>query len=297
MAKVIGAGKGVCTIVLFTINAMLVCIPLLIVCPIKLISPQSLRRFWERKLDHWVIDGWVGTNRLLIRWLSLANVSVTWYDADDLSREQWYMVISNHQSWTDILVLQTTLFDRIPPVKFFTKRQLIWIPFVGIAMWLLGFPYVRRLDRTQVTRAANKGTKSDRQATLEACERFRSHPTAVLNFLEGTRFTPAKHARQAGRYRHLLNPKVGGLSYVMGGLSSHLHKLLDITIVYPDGTPTFWEFLQGNCTAVNVRIDCYDIPADLREVTDDSEQRKLLAPWVRDLWQAKDERIHNGKAD
>lgn len=291
-----GKVKGLLGIILITINTVVVCIPLLIVCPIKLISPKNLRKFWDRKLDHWVIDGWVGTNRLIFRWLGLTEVSITWKGDQEISRQQWYMVISNHQSWTDILVLQTTLFDRIPPIKFFTKRQLIWVPFVGVAMWLLGFPYVRRMSKAQATRSASKGVKSDRQATLDACERFRNHPTTVLNFLEGTRFTPEKHRRQTARFKHLLNPKVGGLSYVMGGLNNHLHKLVDITVLYPEGTPTFWEFMQGLCPRVDLRIDCYDIPADLRNVDDDATQRKLLAPWIDDLWREKDQRIEAAKA-
>ena len=168
-----GKVTGICAIALITVNTVVVCVPLLIICPIKLVSPERLRRFWDRKLDHWVIDGWVGTNRHIIGWLSLTKLSVSWHGDEDLSRNQWYMVISNHQSWTDILVLQTTLFDRIPPVKFFTKRQLIWVPFVGVAMWLLGFPYVRRLDRSRATRQTAKGTKSDREVTLDACRRFR----------------------------------------------------------------------------------------------------------------------------
>ena len=291
-----GQVQAVFGMLLITLNTIVVCIPLLIVCPLKLISPPRLRKFWDRKLDHWVIDAWVGTNRRIVRALRLTKVSTTWNGDQDINRQQWYMVISNHQSWTDILILQTTLYDRIPPIKFFTKRQLIWVPFVGVAMWLLGFPYVRRVNKAEAARHANKGIKSDRQATLEACERFRSHPTTVLNFLEGTRFTAEKHARQSARFNHLLNPKVGGMSYVMGGLNSQLHKIIDITIVYPAGTPTFWEFMQGKCPQVNVHIDCHDIPDYLRNVADDSAQRRLLAPWVDDLWREKDQRIAKAKA-
>jgi len=291
-----GTLKGILAVVLITLNAAVVCTPLLIVCPIKLISPDRLRKFWDRKLDHWVIDGWVGANRTLFRWLSLTKVSITWNGDQDISRQQWYMVISNHQSWTDILVLQTTLFDRIPPVKFFTKSQLIWVPFVGMAMWLLGFPYVRRINKSQARRKAKRGVKSDRQATLDACEKFRSHPTSVLNFLEGTRFTAEKHDKQRARYKHLLNPKVGGLSYVMGGLSNQLHKLVDITVVYPTGTPTFWEFMRGQCPEVKLHIDCREIPATFRNIEDDSAQRKLLSPWIDDLWREKDQRIARTKA-
>jgi 1-acyl-sn-glycerol-3-phosphate acyltransferase len=60
-------------------------------------------------------------------------------NAEALHRDGWYLAISNHQSWPDILILQTIL-RRTPAIKFFTKRQLLFIPFFGQAMWCLGFP-------------------------------------------------------------------------------------------------------------------------------------------------------------
>ena len=286
--------KGILSVTLLTVNTVVVCIPLVIFAPIRFFGPQSARDYFNRMLDHWVIDGWVGINRAIFNALRLTSVHITWEGAEDVSRQQWYMVISNHQSWTDIVLLQTSLMGRLPPIKFFTKRQLLWIPFLGQAMWMLGFPYVRRMSKAQMTRNP-KLIKSDRQATLDACEGFRNHPTTVLNFLEGTRFTAAKHASQKARFEHLLNPKIGGLSYVMSGLNDHLHKLVDITISYPQGTPTFWEFMQGLCPEVEMLIQCRTIPSEAREQSD-SQQRKVLAPWIESLWQEKDQRLTRPQA-
>ena len=281
--------KGILSATLVGINTVVVCIPLLILGPIRLFGPQSARKYLSRKFDRWAIDSWVSTNRVIFKTLRLTNVHITWEGAEDVSREQWYMVISNHQSWSDIVLLQTNLFGHLPPLKFFTKRQLLWIPFLGQALWILGFPYVRRMSKAQIAKNP-KLKKSDRQATLEACEGFRTHPTSVLNFLEGTRFSADKHARQRARFERLLNPKVGGLSYVMGGLNDHLHKLVDVTISYPHGTPTFWEFMQGLCPDVNMLIQCRTIPSDARTPSD-SEQRKILTPWIEELWREKDQRL------
>ncbi len=167
-----------------------------------------------------IIDAWVGANRWMYSTLRLIDVQVSW-PAAELSRDHWYMVVSNHQTWTDIVLLQSTFRWVVPPLKFFTKQQLIWLPFLGQAMYLLGFPYVRRVSREE--REANPDLKNlDRQNTLEACDRFRTHPTAILNFLEGTRFTTDKHAAQDARYQNLLNPRIGGLSYVLVGLEDEL---------------------------------------------------------------------------
>ena len=285
--------KGILTATLVAVNTVVACIPLAVFGPIRLVGSKSVRSYLDRKLDHWVLDGWVGTNRLVFKALRLSDIHITWECADDLSKQQWYMVISNHQSWTDIVLLQTNLYGHIPPIKFFTKRQLLWIPFLGQAMWLLGFPYVRRMSKTQIAKNPNL-LKSDREATLQACEGFRNHPTTVLNFLEGTRFTGAKHARQKARFEHLLNPKIGGLSYVMSGLNNHLHKLVDVTISYPHGPPTFWEFLQGMCPEVHMLIQCRTIPNEAR-IHSDAKQRKILAPWIDELWREKDERLERSE--
>ena len=130
-----------------------------------------------------VIDGWVGGNRIMNAALGLFSVRSTWDATTPLTPDGKYLVICNHQSWADILVLQNTLRGVLPPLKFFTKAQLIWLPFLGQAMWLLGFPYVRR------------GGKGDSKSISASCAVFRLHPVSILNFAEGTRFTQAKWER------------------------------------------------------------------------------------------------------
>ncbi len=266
-----------------------VCMPLFVAGLVRPALPKPLRSALSRRMD-WIIDAWVGSNRWLIQTLALTDVNITWEDAESLSRDHWYMVVSNHQSWSDILLLQTNLFGHIPPLKFFTKQQLLWIPFLGTAMWLLGFPYVKRVSKSQISKNPKlKG--GDKRATLKACEGFKNHPTSVLNFLEGTRFTPAKHANQRTKFRHLLKPRVGGLGYVLGGLNDRLHKMVDVTIIYPEGTPSFWQFLKGECLRVDMLIQCRDIPEPIRFFESDREQRRSLGPWIDGMWQEKDDRL------
>ncbi len=238
------------------------------------------------------MDSWVGANSKMINLLELTRFSVHWDDSSLVNRNRWYLIISNHQAWTDILILQICLLNHIPPIKFFTKRSLIWIPFLGLALWLLGFPFVRR-SKNRLT----KDTKSDRQITLNACQKFKNHPTSVLSFVEGTRFTEDKHGAQRSNYQHLLKPKVSGLSYVTGAMGEKIDKLLDITIVYPDGPPTFWEFLQGQCEKIDVYVRSHDLPVGLTSTPDDRHQRRVLAPWINTLWQEKDQMISDLKAE
>ncbi len=174
-------------------------------------------------------------------------------------------MISNHQSWSDILVLQDTFLRRIPPLKFFVKRQLIWIPLLGLAMWLLGFPYVRRYSREALANDPSL-RRHDQDATQRASEFFKQRPTSVLNFMEGTRFTPEKHTYQQSKYRNLLMPKTGGFGYVVAALGERVDQVLDVTIVYPNGAPSFWEFISGQCRDVRVEIAGRPVPPELFEV-------------------------------
>lgn len=291
---------GILSTALVVSNLVLNSIPLFVMGLLRVTVRLLGLRKAESRVARWmdlVIDSWVLINRFIFAVLGLMRVDVEWVGAEALSKDRWYMVVSNHQSWTDIFVLQTRLYAKLPPLKFFTKRQLLWIPVFGQAMWLLDFPYVRRLKREQIEENPAL-LEVDRQATLAACEKFKNHPITALNFLEGTRFTPEKHAAQdAPRYRHLLNPKTGGLTQVLIALSDRVHKLVDVTINYPEGVPTFWEFMQGRCSRITVRVDCYDVPEAILAAADDDARREAVSAWVQMLWTEKDQRLERAAAE
>lgn len=291
--------RGISSSLLLMLNTVAACIPLFLMGAVRPVLPEAPRHRLRQRMDG-LIDFWVGNNRRIFRILGLARLDVHWQQQDDgpvdpapaLSRDRWYLVISNHQSWTDIVIIQNVLWGHIPPIKFFTKRQLIWVPLLGLAMWLLDFPYVRRMNREQI--AANpRLVEIDREATRRACRRFRDHPTTVLNFLEGTRFTPAKHAGQQARFEHLLNPKIGGLTYVIDELGDKLHRLVDLSIVYHGEVPTFWDLMQGRCPEVEVIVTSSPLPAALRVPAGLEARREQIAPWVEKLWTDKDRRLHD----
>lgn len=285
---------GILSTALVVSNLVLNSIPLFVMGLLRVIVRLLGLERAESQIARWmdlVIDSWVVINRFTFKVLGLARVQIEWVADEDLSKDRWYMVISNHQSWTDILVLQTRLYDRLPPLKFFTKRQLLWIPVFGQAMWLLDFPYVRRMSRAQIE--ANPALlEVDRQATLDACEKFKNHPITALNFLEGTRFTTEKWAAQdTPHFKHLLNPKTGGLTQVLSALEDRLHKLVDVTIDYPEGVPTFWEFMQGRCSRVTMRIECRELPQSIRDSENDEQRRQEVSAWVETLWTDKDSHL------
>ena len=225
-----------------------------------------------------MVDGWVVCARWMAARLGVARIDVDIADGAALRRDGWYLVVSNHQSWADILVLVFALNGRIPQFKFFTKRELLWVPFIGVALWLLGFPMVRRYGRERL--AADPSLRErDRRIARRACAGFRERPTSVLNFLEGTRFTPAKRAAAQSPYRALLKPKVGGFATVLAQMEDRLDAVVDVTIVYPaPAAPGFWDFLCGRCRRPRLVARALPLPAE-------SEAK----PWVEALWSAKDD--------
>lgn len=248
----------------------------------KLAMPQgTLRRGLDRALNA-MAEAWITVNGW---WLAVFQ-RIKW-DVDGLQtvrRKGWYLVNSNHQSWVDILVLQKVLLRKAPFPKFFLKRELFYVPVLGLAWWALDFPFMRR--------KGGGARDRDLATARKACERFRRMPTALVNFLEGTRFTPAKHARQGSPFRHLLRPKSGGLATSLATLGERTDALLDVTIVYPEGVPSFWDLLCGKVRQIVVRVRELEIPAELRLGHEgDPAFRARVEAWANDLWVEKDRRI------
>jgi len=210
----------------------------------------------------------------------------------ELPYQGWYLVNCNHQSWVDIFVLQHVMNRRIPMLKFFLKQQLIYVPVIGLAWWALDFPFMRRHGKAALRKNPDL-RRQDRETTRRACQKFARVPTSVMNFAEGTRFTPAKHQAQGAPYRHLLKPKAGALALALNAMGEQFHSLVDVTIVYPDGAPTFWQFLCGRMPRVMVRARQLPIPHEFcnGDYEGDVEFRGSFHRWLETLWEEKDEQI------
>ncbi len=210
---------------------------------------------------------------------------------EDLSPKGRYIVTSNHQSWTDIIVIQKLFNRKIPFFRFFLKEQLLFVPVLGLAWWALDYPFMKRYSRDTITKKPHlKGR--DMEITRRACEKFRTMPFSIVIFLEGTRFTVKKHTKQNSPYNNLLKPKAGGISYVLYALGHQVDKILDLTIVYPEGDPTFWKFLTGRLQKAKVLIHEIDVTEDLiGNYSANNDFRKQFQQWVNNLWKEKDRNI------
>lgn len=281
--------RGIGTLALIVLNLLFWATPLYLVALVKLLPIAWLRSRCDRLLVR-IAQNWIDGNRLILR----VTQDIRW-DVEGLGGLQatdWYLVVCNHQSWVDILVLQGVFNRRIPFLKFFLKKELIWVPVLGFAWWALDFPFMQRHSREYLERNPDARGR-DLAVTRRACEHFSRSPTSVMNFVEGTRFTPEKHAAQASPYRHLLKPRAGGTAFVLGAMGEILHRILDVTIVYPGGVPSLWDLCRGRLGEVRVRVTERVIPAWARQgdYQGDAEFRVRFQAWISEIWACKDEQI------
>ena len=283
---------GLVAFLLLLLN-ILIWVPLLLAFAIvRLILPFKAVRLAIDPLLLRIAEAWIAGNS---GWMILTQ-RMDWdvQGVAGLDPCGWYLVNSNHQTWADIFVLQHLFNRRIPLLKFFIKDQLKWVPVMGLAWWALDFPFMRRHSEEYLKLHPEMRGK-DQAATRRACEKFALIPTSVMNFLEGTRFTPAKHAKQNSPYRHLLKPKAGGIALALNGMWDKFPAILDVTILYPDGAPDVRDFLCGRLRRVIARVQSLPAPEHLMnsDYGGDPATREAFAKWVQPLWRDKD--AQNGR--
>ncbi len=189
-------------------------------------------------------------------------------------------------------MLQKVLFRKIPFLKFFLKKELIWVPILGLAWWALDYPFMKRYSEAFLKKHPHLKGK-DVETTRAACEKFKTIPVSVMNFVEGTRFTREKHDKQNSPFKHLLKPKAGGISFVLAAMGEELKSMVNVTIVYPNcNDKSFWAFLCGRVTEIVVRVDTVPIEKDIiGDYTQDEKFRERFQDWLNALWTQKDSTI------
>jgi 1-acyl-sn-glycerol-3-phosphate acyltransferase len=280
--------RGVLTISLMTLNVIAWCMALFVVALLKFLVPIPAWRRLTSRVMTVLAEGWIGTNNSLFRALGAMPLAVR--GLEGLSTREWYLVVSNHRSWVDILVLQAVFNRRIPFLKFFLKQQLIWVPFLGLAWWALDFPFMRRHSPAYLEKHPEKRGE-DLEVTRRACEKFRLIPTSVMNFVEGTRYTEQKHAAFKSTYRHLLPPRPGGTSFVLSAMGGMLHAMIDVTIAYPGRSPTLWDLCCGRLGTVTVDVRRRPIDEWMAagDYAGDPAFRTRFKDWLAGLWAEKDQ--------
>jgi len=285
---------GIVSMLLLVIHTIVFFSTMLPFILLKVIIPNATIRHYLTRVVMFLGTVWIDGNTFIQK----MTVKIKWdvQGLEGFSTESSYLVISNHRSWTDIFVLQHIFNHRIPFLKFFLKKELMWVPVLGVAWWALDYPFMKRYSRQFVEKHPELKGK-DMETTRKFCAKFKKSPVTVLNFLEGTRFNYEKHEKQNSPYRHLLLPKAGGIAIVLASMGEYLTSIVDVTIVYPENKPPmpFWDFLKGQIPTIAVRIRKLDIPKEFlgQSYEEDEATRKRFQEWINGLWREKDQNIEN----
>lgn len=289
MDRAFQAFRGIASILFYTMNTFICIIPVFFFALIKLLIPVKWVQNGCRRVLSAVANFWVAVNNFNQRLFNRTDLQLS--GLKDLNPKGWYLVVANHQSWVDILVLQNVFFRKTPFLKFFLKKELFWFPLLGQAWWALDFPFMKRYDRKFLKKHPHLIGK-DLEITKRACEKFRHIPVSIMNFVEGTRFTPEKHARQRSPYTHLLRTRAGGMAFVLGTMGDKLQHIIDVTIAYPQGICTFWDFVCGRVTEIKVHVKTLPITQDLiGDYLHDPQYKRGFQRWLNGLWDEKDDRL------
>ncbi|MGJ8693063.1 MAG: acyltransferase [Thalassotalea sp.] len=280
---------GFLSFIIYCANTVFWVVPIVIFSLLKALIPI---RFWQKAMSYLLdnsASAWVGVNTLIQK--LFINMKINVSPLTQLTKDDWYLVVSNHQSWVDIVILQRLLHGKIPFLKFFLKKELIFVPFLGIAWWALDFPFMKRYSQAFLRKNPHL-IGSDFETTRKACEKFKHKPVSVMNFIEGTRFTAQKKTQQNSPYQYLLRPKAGGVALALGAMGEYFTKLVNVTIYYPEGKPTFTDFLCGRIKQVEVDVQVTAI--DERMVGDyygDKKFKQGFQVWLNQLWLEKDQKL------
>lgn len=274
---------------LLILNSMVWAFPVYLTGLLRLVPIPAWQKLCS-KFMHAIPEYWQDVNEFLQDMI----IKTEWdiQGVDGLKQDDWYLLLCNHQSWADILVLERVFNRKIPLLKFFMKKQLLWtLPFAGLACHLLGYPFMERYGKEYLAKHPERKGK-DIETTRKACEKFKYIPTALLNFPEGTRFTPDKHVSQQSPYKYLLRPKAGGIAFTLATMGEYFHKVINVTIIYPEGYANAWSFLCGRMQKIIVRVETFPIPSSLLgDYENDRDFRIYFQRWLNDIWYKKDELI------
>lgn len=284
-----GQVKAALAVLALIISTSLFFIPVLIIGLVKLFPNDTWRVACTNQIDN-IIVYWCAFNSFYID--KTQNVRWTITGLTDLKPDNSYLVVANHQSWLDIVLLQRLFNRKIPMLKFFIKDQLKWVPLLGFAWWAMGCPFMKRYSKEYLSQHPEKKGK-DLEATRKALDLFKKTPSTIMNFIEGTRFTPEKKIAQQSPYKYLLKPRSGGISFVVSAMRDQIQHVLDVTIVYAEEEHSLWDFLCHRVTAITMHVRELPIPVCFTNshLLDDEATQSEFRAWLNQQWHDKDELI------
>jgi 1-acyl-sn-glycerol-3-phosphate acyltransferase len=279
--------QGAVVILIVSCSTVILTTVIFILSLFKFIAPYGRPR---DTMTHWLSslgELWVSVNKCMV-W-PYRDMEWDVRMPEGISHEGRYLVSCNHQSGVDILALQHCLNRRAPFGRFLLKQQLIWVPVLGVAWWALDMAFLRRYSKQELLRNPSLRGK-DLENAAKACEKLKHIPVSMMTFPEGTRFSESKRKSQSSPYQHLLRPRYGGVGQVLYSFDDALDCLIDVTIIYPNGTPSVWQYVSGQVKKISVYIKLRPIDDNLRGhyFREDPIAKGHLKSWLGRIWEEKE---------
>lgn len=286
--------KGVSGYVLVTINTIFIFILFFPVALVKKIFHNDN----IAKICLWYLHKmgktWIIINYLIVKLLSGIKWEVTGSEkVNNLPQNKWYLLISNHQSWNDVFILQFLLNRKLPFQKYLVKEKMRSFPMMGFVWEALDCPFLKRSQLAEKQDfSAGIESGSDIENIKKKCVQFKLTPATITTFIEGTRYTVVKHDEQNSPYKYLLKPKIGGIAAILEELHNEIRGIIDVSICYLPRKLSFWDLFAGNINKISARIDFIELPDWLLEKYKNNikyEQYKTeFNEWINTLWLCKD---------
>ncbi len=207
---------------------------------------------------------------------------------DELDPNENALVIANHQSMTDIVILffLAHKYGRLDDLKWFVKHEFKYVPGPGWGLQFLNTIFVKRnwfTDAKLIEESFANILKN-------------SIPCWLVIFPEGTRKTPEKLLKsqsfaERNNFRpmqHLLFPRTKGFRATIRGLGNYLEAIYDVTITYPDLKQiSLFELITSKDVHAQLHVKRFT----MSEVILNSD----LDQWLIDRFQVKDHFISQKK--
>ena len=285
--KILYTILGIISTLLLIINLFVFTFLVLIVSPFTYLVPFSRWRTKAIAMAMNIPALWYRSCYYLLR----INLSIKWEVTGEklFNKKGWYLLVCNHISWLDIPVVAGSYSYKMPVIKFFMKKEILWtMPFVGLACKSLGYPFLSRGKKRKKSAAGS----SDKDTTRQACKQIKDHPTTLFMFVEGTRFSEQKKQTQKSPYKYLLKPRAGGMATVLTNMRDKLDGIVDITLNYEPRKFTLWDLSIGRLKKIKITSRVIPIEAVAKgDYYGDKQYKNEIREWLHQVWQQKDKTI------
>jgi len=288
--------KGILPFLAILINLIFWIGPLLFLVLIKIVFPVHTVRRKIYQMMAWIYYMAAWLNGILL--FRIMDIRLNINGIDETYPGNFYLIIANHQTWADILIMQHLLNGKAPVLKFLTTRELIFLPIVGWICWAYDFPFLQRKSFNH-DRSLDQKKRNDIQSLSSALHKFMRSSASIMNFVEGTRYSVDKSMRHEASYTHVLKPKAGGLLAIVETLGNKLDAIIDMTIAYDSPNPHFWDFLCGRCRDIKINAKTITLSEAFGHDfhSGSSLDFETVNAWINETWKTKDTEIENMKKE